>query len=70
MHYLLPYGVSSLRPLWRLIKHDFHGPKRSLTLRDVKNEDRSDYVYENNGDDDKMSSEKHGFLQNTEAFAP
>jgi hypothetical protein len=35
-----------------------------LTLRDVKNEDRSDYVYENTGSDDKMYTQKHGLLQN------
>jgi hypothetical protein len=33
----------------------------ALTLRDVRNEDRPGYVHENTGDDDKMSSEKHGF---------
>ena len=33
----------------------------ALTLRDVKNEDRPGYMHENTGDDDKMSSEKHGF---------
>jgi len=32
-------------------------------FRDVKNEGRSDYVYENTDGDDIMSSEKHGFLQ-------
>ena len=31
-----------------------------LIQRDVKNEDRSGYVYENKGDDDNMSYEKHG----------
>jgi hypothetical protein len=34
-----------------------------LSLRDVKNEDRPGYVHENKGDDDKMSSEKHGIYQ-------
>jgi hypothetical protein len=33
----------------------------TLTLRDVKNEGTSGDVYENKGDGDKMSSEKHGF---------
>jgi hypothetical protein len=33
----------------------------ALTHRDVKNEDRSGYVYENTGNDDKMSGEKTGF---------
>jgi hypothetical protein len=31
------------------------------THKDVKNEDRTGYVYENKWHDDKMSSEKHGF---------
>ena len=55
---------SNLRPLWRF--------RQSLDIqkvtngtppppRDVKNEDRSGYVYENKGDNDKMSGEKHGF---------
>ena len=38
-------------------------------LRDVKNEDRSDYVYENKGEDDIMSREKHGFLQENATIA-
>jgi hypothetical protein len=38
------------------------------TLRDVKNEDRSGYVHENTGDDDKMSSEKHGFYTKMQAL--
>ena len=33
----------------------------ALALRDVKNEGRSGYVYENTGNDDKMSSYKTGF---------
>jgi hypothetical protein len=33
------------------------------TLRDVKNEDRTDYVYENTGNCDKMSPDKSGFLR-------
>jgi hypothetical protein len=32
-----------------------------LTLRDVKNEDRPGYVYENTGNDDKMPGDKTGF---------
>jgi hypothetical protein len=31
--------------------------------KDVKNEGRSDYVYENTDDGDKMVSEKQGILQ-------
>jgi hypothetical protein len=33
----------------------------AVTHRDVQNEDRSGYVYENTGDADKMSDEKTGF---------
>ena len=54
---------SSLRQLWRLTNMLFRVRNGGLTLRDVKNEDRPGYVYENTGDDDKMSSEKEGFLQ-------
>ena len=39
-----------------------HERALEITLRDVKNEDRPGYVYENTGDADKMSREKHGFL--------
>jgi hypothetical protein len=41
----------------------------ALTLRDGKNKDRPGYVHENTGDDDKMSSEKHSFLQENAAIA-
>jgi len=34
-----------------------------LTPRDVRNEDRTGYMHENTGDDDKMSSEKHAFTR-------
>jgi hypothetical protein len=37
--------------------------KGGLTLRDVKNEDRPGYVYENTGNNDKMSSEKPAFYR-------
>jgi hypothetical protein len=40
-----------------------------LTQKDVKNEDRSDYVYENKGERDKLSSEKQGFLQENATIA-
>ena len=43
-------------PLWRLMKMLFKVRNGGLTLRDVKNEDRTGYVHENKGDDDKMSS--------------
>jgi hypothetical protein len=39
-----------------------------LTLRDVKNEDRSGYVYENTGNYDKMSGEKTGFYTKMHPF--
>jgi hypothetical protein len=34
----------------------------ALTLRDVKNEGRLSYVYENTGNIDKLSTQKTGFL--------
>ena len=40
-----------------------------LPQKDVKNEDRSDYVYENKGEHDKLSSEKEGFLQENTTIA-
>jgi hypothetical protein len=54
---------SSLRQLWRLTNMLFRVRNGGLTLRDGKNGDRPGYVHENTGDGDKMSSEKHGFLQ-------
>jgi hypothetical protein len=39
------------------------------TLRDVKNEDRTDYVHENTENDDKMSPEKSGFLRENAPIA-
>ena len=41
----------------------------ALTRRDVKNEDRTDYVHENTGDGDKMFSEEHSFLHGNAAIA-
>ena len=61
---------SSLRKLWRLTNMLFRVRNGGLTLRDVKNEDRPGYVHENTGDDDKMSSEKHEFLQENPSIAP
>jgi hypothetical protein len=61
---------SSLRPLRRFTGMLFrvrNGPldlrNGALTLRDVKNEGRTDYVYENTGNVDKMSCERSGFLR-------
>ncbi len=59
---------SSLRQLWRLTNMLFRVRNGGLTLRDVKNEDRPGYVHEKKGDDDKMSSEKQGFLQENAAI--
>ena len=39
----------------RAQQRTFQMQNRGLTRRDVKNEDRSDYVYENIGDADTMS---------------
>jgi hypothetical protein len=54
---------SNLRQLWRLTNTLIKVRKGALTKKDVKNEDRSDYVYENKGEYDKMSSEKQAILQ-------
>jgi hypothetical protein len=54
---------SSLRKLWRLTNMLFRVRNGGLTLRDVKNEDRPGYVYENTGDGDKLSCDNTGFLQ-------
>jgi hypothetical protein len=59
---------SSLRQLWRLTSMLFRVRNGALTLRDVKNEDRPGYVYENTGDDDKMSGEKTGFCRKMPPF--
>ncbi len=47
-------------PLWRLTNVLFKVRNQALTRRDVKNGTTSGDVYENTGDDDKISSEKHG----------
>ena len=54
---------SSLRQLWRLTNMLFRVRAGGLSLRDVKNEDRSGHVHENKGDDDKMSGERHAIYQ-------
>ena len=43
-------------PLWRLPNTLTKARSGALIYRDVKNEDRTGYVHENKGDDDKMSS--------------
>ena len=40
---------SRLRQLWRLTNTLFKVRNRALTHKDVKNEGRPDYVYENKG---------------------
>jgi hypothetical protein len=44
---------------FRIISYAKQG---GIPLRDVKNEGRSDYVYENKGDADRMSAKKHALL--------
>jgi len=53
---------SSLRQLWRLTNVLFKVRNGALTRRDVKNEDRPDYVYENKRADDTMPENQHDFL--------
>src|SRR5271157_4019927 len=55
-------------PLWRLTNVLFKVRNRVLTQRDVKNEDRTGYVYENTGGDDKMAGEKTGFYTKMHAW--
>ena len=45
---------SSLRQLWRLTNVLFKVRNGVLIHKDVKNEDRPDYVYENKGASDTM----------------
>jgi hypothetical protein len=45
---------SSLRQLWRLTNVLFRVRNGALTHKDVKNEDRPDYVYENKVASDTM----------------
>jgi hypothetical protein len=49
---------SNLHRVWRLTDMLSKLRNGAPTPRDVKNEDRSGYVYENKGEHDKMSSEK------------
>ena len=58
---------SSLRQLWRLTSMLLKVANGTPTPRDVKNEGTSGDVYENKGDDDKMSIEKHGIFQENAA---
>ena len=59
--------VFHLRPKWRLItpqKQQEVTLGTSPALRDVKNEGRTDYVYENKGGHDKMSCIGEGSFPN------
>jgi hypothetical protein len=42
----------------------------ALIHKDVKNEDRPDYVYENKGEVDKMAYNRDGFLSETSQITP
>jgi hypothetical protein len=53
---------SRLRQLWRLTNVLFKVRNGALTHKDVKNEDRPDYVYENKGEDDKMDDYRADFF--------
>jgi hypothetical protein len=53
---------SSLRQLWRLTNVLIKVRSGALTQRDVKNEGRSGYVYENKGECDKMDDNGADFL--------
>jgi hypothetical protein len=53
---------SSLRQLWRLTNVLFKVRNGALTRRDVKNEDRPDYVYENKGMSDTMPENQSDFV--------
>jgi hypothetical protein len=60
--------ASSLCQLWRLTKVLFRARTDGLTLRDVKNEDRSGYMYDNKDEHDKMSIEQHAFYTQMHQF--
>ena len=53
---------SRLRQLWQLTNTLINVRNGALTHKDVKNEDRPDYVYENKGESDKMDENPSGFL--------
>ncbi|MGA3327797.1 MAG: hypothetical protein ABSF45_25335, partial [Terriglobia bacterium] len=61
---------SSLRQLWRLTNMLFRVRNGGLALRDVRNEGTTGDVHESKGDDDEMSSEKQGLLQENAPTAP
>jgi hypothetical protein len=53
---------SRLRQLWRLTHTLIKVRNGALTHKDVKNEDRPDYVHENKGEGDKMDDNRVGYL--------
>ena len=61
---------SSLRQLWRLTNMLFKVRNGALTPKDVKNEGTSGDVYENTGEEDNMSGDERGFLQENAPIAP
>jgi hypothetical protein len=61
---------SSLRQLWRLTNVLFKVRNGALTHKDVKNEGRPDYVYENKGKGDTMSCNRADFLADIAHAAP
>jgi hypothetical protein len=60
---VLPWAFQAQDDLILNRKGSIDNRQGALTLRDVKNAGRTDYVYENTGNDDKMSCEKSGFLR-------
>jgi len=60
---------SSLRQLWRLTNTLIKVRNGALAQRDVKNEDRPDYVYEKKGEGDTMSCNRADFLAENARFA-
>jgi hypothetical protein len=57
---------SRLRQLWQLTNTLIKIRNGALPHKDVKNEDRPDYVYENKGESDKMDKNPSGFLAENE----
>jgi len=51
-----------LLPVWRWSIEDWEVSSGALPHRNIKSEDRTDYVYENTGSIDKMADNVPGFL--------
>ena len=60
---------SNLRQLWRLTNTLIKVRNGALTHKDVKNEDRPDYVHENKGAHDTMPENQSDFLAENARFA-